>query len=123
MNQKSINSRSNDKSISINSDLGEDNELLKGKSSVYISYGVQWIPFIKYTLSQALKHQKPEHVLQAMMKEEDYLPSRNLLATIKYQAYYCVKMGFAGSQMPWIYVIPFESTKPDLTRRNIIAIS
>ena len=32
MNQKSINSRSNDKSISINSDLGEDNELLKGKS-------------------------------------------------------------------------------------------
>jgi hypothetical protein len=79
--------------------------------------------FSLYKLSQPLKDQKPEHVLQAMMKKEDDLPSGYLLTSIKYQAYYCVKMGFAGSQMPWIYVIPFESTKPDLTRRNIIAIS
>ena len=79
--------------------------------------------FFKYALSQTLKQKKPEHVLQAMVKEEDDLPPGYLLAPIKYQAYNCVKMGFAGSQMPWIYVIPFESTKPDLTRRNIIAIS
>ena len=58
-----------------------------------------------------------------MMEEEDDLPPGYLLASIEYQAYNCVKMGFAGSQMSRIYVISFESTKPDLTRRNIIAIS